>query len=133
MENGGAVAVSPVRRAETSVMRIGLAAFLLFLAMLFPLLLDGQAFSNDVLGISLAAGAVALTIREAREARGRSAMRTMTRVIAYSGILLMVLVFSMLPSAYRSQKSFNRMMNEMRQRAAPPVAKGLSFETPAKK
>ena len=38
----------------------------LLLALWFPLLLDGQAFSNNLIGIAFAAIAIALTIESAR-------------------------------------------------------------------
>ena len=89
----------------------------MLLALSFPLLLNGQTFTNDLLGIGFAAIGIALTIKTARGEQQPTATRKMARIIVWSGIALTLLLIAMLPSAYRSQTGFNRRTRELHQRA----------------
>jgi hypothetical protein len=78
----------------------------------FPLLLNGQTFTNSVLGIVFAGAAVGL----AWDWRDYEARRTARRIVAVLGVLLGVVLVAQLPSAYRFQRGFNRRVEQLRQR-----------------
>jgi hypothetical protein len=93
-------------------MRLSVASFLLALGFAFPALLNGQTFSNGLVGLACAATAVGLVLNDG-QGHGTS-HRFARRVVVVLGSLLAVLLVAQLPSAYRFQVKFNQKRQELR-------------------
>jgi hypothetical protein len=98
----------------------GAALFFLF-GVMFPLLLNGQTFTNYCLGIGCFAVAAALTIRLVRQ-QPPSYWRLEAGIMLGLAVLFATLLAAQLPQAYEFQSRFNRQMEELRQQrdAAEP-------------
>jgi hypothetical protein len=92
----------------------------LIAGVLFPLLLNGQTFTNSLIGIAFSSISVALCVIAERKARSFRETTWRGRVIAALGVLLAVVLLVQLPAAYTFQTSFNRSMEEIRQKRAAP-------------
>jgi hypothetical protein len=97
------------------------ALICLILGVLFPLLLNGQTFTNSLIGIAFASTSVAVCVAAERKTLSIRETTWRGRVIAALGVLLAVMLFVQLPSAYTFQKGFNRPIEEKipQDRAAP--------------
>lgn len=95
-------------------MRLKGAVLLLFLGVVFPLLLNGQTFTNSAIALACATAGVALALPAARDPRAAPATRRVGRVCAALGVFLAALVAAQLPTAYRLQARFNRKVAELR-------------------
>jgi hypothetical protein len=91
-------------------MRFIAALFFLMLGVAFPLLLNGQEFTNSLLGIACASAAVALALRPLRDGWGPEV------IVVGLGVLLIAALLAHLPSAYRVQGRFNREREQLRPR-----------------
>ena len=108
-------------------MRAVLAAFFLLLGLAFPLLLNGQEFTNELLGIAFATAALLVGAEIAPLRRDRTHWKPDASAIiaVLSGLLILVLLMQ-LPSAFRTQRDFHRSMKRARQmmrekeRSRPP-------------
>lgn len=109
------------------------AAFVcFFLAVVIPLLLNGQTFTNSLFGVTFAIAAVSLCIASARTARSIRETTQGTRIVAVLAMILAALLLIQLPSAYTHQTNFNNHVEEMRQkRAAFESAASKSNDVPA--
>ncbi len=112
-----------MQRPRKLLMRIICSIFLLFLALCVPLTLDGQAFSNDLFGIALAAIAVALSTKSASAGQTPPRRRLTARIIMWCGGILIAVLTLMLPTAYREQAGFNRNVKALRERARKAAVK----------
>ena len=83
----------------------------------FPLLLNGQTFTNSLIGIAFSSAAVALCVA-AERARSLGETTWSGRIIAVLGVLLAIVLLVQLPAAYTFQNSFNRSTEEFRQKHA---------------
>jgi hypothetical protein len=100
-------------------MRITIAVLCLFFGLVFPSLLNGQTFTNSVLGIAFATAAVALAIGPARNRNVSGYRLGASRVVLGLGVLLAAFLVAQLPSAYRFQTGFNHKIQELRRAGAP--------------
>jgi hypothetical protein len=85
-------------------MKILFSVVLLVIGCSMPLLLNGQPFSNSLIGIfcAMASFGLAFTARQA-EPNWR------WKSVAAAAIVLLVVLISVLPSALRKQQQFNAM------------------------
>jgi hypothetical protein len=97
-------------------MRLIIAIVLLLLGLALPLLLNGQTFTNSLVGIGCAGIAVPLALWAARDPRADGARPRAGLMLAGLGILLVAAILAQLPSAYRVQDGFNRERERLRQR-----------------
>ncbi len=88
------------------------ALICLILGVLFPLLLNGQTFTNSLIGIAFSSTSVALCVAAERKTHSIRETTWRGRVIAALGVLLAVMLLVQLPSAYTFQSFFNRPMEE---------------------
>jgi uncharacterized membrane protein HdeD (DUF308 family) len=94
----------------------------LILAVIFPLLLNGQTFTNNLIGIAFVTASVALCIAPVRRARSIREASWSVGVMAVVAVLLGVLLLVQLPAAFTFQAEFNRSMERIRQKRATPAS-----------
>lgn len=107
-------------RAETSNHWLGLndmwtTIIFLVLGVTFPLLLNGQTFTNNILGSTFCIAAGVLGLRSARKAQLQS-NRAEHVCLCLLGFGLGLFLVAGLPAAYESQQRFNKTMDEIRQK-----------------
>ena len=95
-------------------MRMTLATLLLAASLIFPVLLNGQTFTNSLVGIACAVASVAMAVRPARDRGGPGARRLWGGIVSGLGVLVAVVLAVGLPSAYRFQTGFNRRVKDLR-------------------
>ncbi len=97
-------------------MRLSIAGVLLLIAVAFPLILDGQVFTNSLIGMVFGFGAFVV----AMVSYSRADVKTTTQFwCALTGGVAAVLVVALavkLPKAYEFQSSFNRQVDAVQQR-----------------
>jgi hypothetical protein len=98
-------------------MRIIAALVFLLVGLGFTLLLNGQTFTNSVVGIALATAAVAIVLGPARDDSTPRARLWTARILVALGVLLAVALLTQLRSAYRFQSRFNRGVEQIRRGA----------------
>jgi hypothetical protein len=103
-------------------MRIRPAVFLLMIALMLSALLNGQPFTNSLIGLSCALGACALALAPARDAQATNTRRLAGRIVVGLSLVLAVALAAQLPSAYRFQAGFNRRVKEIRRARAQRVS-----------
>ena len=86
-------------------MRLTVSGIFLLLAILFPLLLNGQAFSCSLVGIGCGLVALMLTLTESTKANSTGNLSGRSQIIAGLAILLVAFLLVRLPSAYRYQRT----------------------------
>jgi hypothetical protein len=99
-------------------MRIITALVFLLVGLGFTLLLNGQTFTNSLVGIALASAAIAIAFGPARDDSAPRARLWKARILVGLGVLLAVALLTQLRSAYRFQSGFNRRVVRIR-RGAP--------------
>ncbi len=113
-------------------MRESVAVLSLLLGIAFPLLLNGQPFSNNLLGIGFALGAVSLILgRSLGRGVPKPDLRAGDKVVIGLAVVLVVFLAVQLPSAYRFQADFNRKVKELRKARANGVRPGAFRPTRA--
>jgi hypothetical protein len=95
-------------------MRLTCAIILLAVGLVFQALLNGQTFTNGLIGLACALASVAVALSAARDRHAPSTAHVWARVVAALAILLTIIVAAGLPSAYRFQAGFNRRVKELR-------------------
>ena len=101
----------------------------LFLAVIFPLLLNGQTFTNSILGIAFAIAAVAFRIGTSWKARSIREVDRSTLVIAILAVNLVAFLLVQLPGAYTFQKGFNEEMGKIGQKRSAPKPAATEAES----
>jgi predicted ABC-type exoprotein transport system permease subunit len=90
-----------------------LACLLLLLGLAFPLLLNGQTFTNSLFGICFLTGAA--TICFALEKRSKTTKgRMVRRVIAGIAVFVISILVVLLPANYKFQVQFNKPIDQKR-------------------
>ena len=116
-------------------MQVAVAVLLLVPGLAFPLLLNGQEFTNSLVAMVCALGAVALVLGPMIRRRGtRRSTPVGGKFVLGLGLLLTVGLAVHLPTAYRVQSQFNRRMQELRRpRATGAPAGALRLPADASK
>jgi hypothetical protein len=96
-------------------MRLIVAMLFPTLGLAFPSLLNGQTFTNSLVGIACPSAAVAPGAGLARDPRARAARLRAGRIVVGLAVLLAAALLAQLPSAYRFQAGFNRRLEQLRQ------------------
>lgn len=88
---------------------------LLLVGLAFPLLLNGQAFSNSLFGIACALGASGWAFTLRRRVDSMPSRRRLASVVLAIALLWAVFLIVRLPGAYEFQNTFNEKMEKIRQ------------------
>lgn len=96
-------------------MRLACALVLLLIGLTIPLLLNGQSFTNNLVGIAFTSAAIALAHGPAQDALTPKASRLVGRVVVVVSVLFVVLLVAQLRTAYRFQAQFNRKVRALRE------------------
>jgi hypothetical protein len=112
-------------------MRLASSVVLLVLGLALPLLLDGQTFTNGLLGIGCASGACALGMSIASQKELTATKRFHGRLIGVLGALVIVLLAVTLRGAYREQRAFNRLRGELHRKVKAAELKQIVAPLPA--
>jgi hypothetical protein len=92
------------------------ALLLLFLGFFPQLMLDGQTFTRDIMGIVFFSTAVFLALRLIRASRTGRVGLWACRLVAVIGTLFSALLTLQLHESYRFQTRFNSKMQQIRQK-----------------
>jgi hypothetical protein len=98
-------------------MRLVAALLCMLLGLAFPLLLNGQTFTNSLFGIVFASAAVVLVLGPASERKAPRARLLVGRITVILGVLWIAALIGQLKSAYRYQSDFNRMIERLHAKA----------------
>lgn len=104
----------PGKPWDNSAVRLVLAVSCLMIGVMNALLLDGQPFRNDLVGVACAGASVLLALGPARDPRGPDARHLVGGMVVAIGVLLAAALAVQIPSAYRSQRDFNRRAEQGR-------------------
>ena len=97
-------------------MKLSVAGILLLIAMAFPLLLNGQVFTNNLVGIVFACCSLAVANVAYWRIAERDRKRFWCSLTGCVALLLAVVLAIQLPSAYAFQQNFNRHIDELQHR-----------------
>jgi hypothetical protein len=92
-----------------------LTVFLFIVGIGFPLLLNGQTFTNSIVGIVFLCATVIRCVVLERRADVDDKIYVSRRVVASLAVLVMVIVSLQLPANYERQNRFNRGVETFRQ------------------
>ena len=97
-------------------MRLVFAIVFLMLGLAFPLVLNGQTFTNSLLGLAGAGLAAVMALGPAWRGRPKASLGRARTVVAGLAALLSFALVVQLPSAYRFQAGFNRRSEAAREK-----------------
>jgi hypothetical protein len=95
-------------------MHLAAALVSLLFGLMIPSLLNGQTFTNNLVGIAFTIAAIALAHGPARDTLASKASRLVGRAVLIVNVLLTVLL-AQLRTAYGFQAEFNRRVRALRQ------------------
>jgi hypothetical protein len=96
-------------------MHLAAALVSLLFGLMIPSMLNGQTFTNNLVGIGFTIAAIALAHGPARDTLSSKASRLLGRAVLIVSVLLTVLLVAQLRTAYRFQAEFNRRARALRQ------------------
>lgn len=94
-----------------------LAIFLLILGMVIPLLLNGQTFTNSIIGILCLSVSVAICLFSEYQATADSKGGVSRRIVGGLSVFVIVRLLMQMPSNYEFQTRFNQTTERLRERA----------------
>ena len=97
-------------------MRLSVACVLLLIAVAFPLILDGQVFTNSLIGIVFGLWAFVVAMISYSRADVKSTKQFWCALTGGVAAVLVVALAVKLPNAYAFQSSFNRQLDAAQQR-----------------